>query len=166
MSMGIYILIKERQVLIDSEDFERVTTRNWSITGVEPIQIIGRTKENGRSKRTTLERFLMSPEKDKYVVRSRDRQSDDYRKSSFLILSMTERQSYIGKRKKDCSSKFKGVYWSDRGNSWRACIRPHGMSIALGSFATEEEAAAAYDRAAEDYYGEFAFINFGVKGEP
>ncbi|RYZ92249.1 MAG: hypothetical protein EOP06_04780 [Proteobacteria bacterium] len=160
MSVGIFVLIKEWPVLIDPEDFDRVTSRRWTVAGTKTVQVIGRTRDCGRTKRTTLERFLISPAENKYVVRRRDAAPDDFRKCSFLILSMTERQAYIGKRKQQCSSKFKGVYWSERSKAWRACIRPFGMSIALGTFDTEEDAAAAYDRAVEFHYGAGAFTNF------
>lgn len=58
------------------------------------------------------------------------------------------------------SSVYLGV-GLDRGK-WRARIRPSGghAEIWLGYFTTESEAARAYDRAAREYHGEFARLNF------
>lgn len=62
------------------------------------------------------------------------------------------------------SSKYKGVMWEDGLNPWRACIRVNGKLISLGKYATEHEAAVAYDCAALYYRGgEFAHTNFPWK---
>lgn len=51
----------------------------------------------------------------------------------------------------------KGVTWRDRYmNPWQAKIRVNGTRLHLGSFATEEEAAKAYQEACIKHHGEFA----------
>lgn len=58
-------------------------------------------------------------------------------------------------------SNYKGV---DRaGRKWRARISLEGDKnrLFLGHFDTEEEAARAYDSAAKEHFGEFAYLNFG-----
>lgn len=57
------------------------------------------------------------------------------------------------------TSQFKGVYLDRRQGKWRAQIREDGGSRALGSFASEEDAARAYDRAAVRVFGVFARLN-------
>jgi hypothetical protein len=55
------------------------------------------------------------------------------------------------------TSGLKGVNkYKDR---WRAQIRINGRRMILGQFTSKEEAAIAYDRAAEFYSGEFARTN-------
>ena len=63
------------------------------------------------------------------------------------------------------SSPFLGVYWHIRDCKWVANLRKDGNRIFLGYFATEEEAARAYDRAAREYHGEFARLNFPDGGD-
>ncbi len=57
------------------------------------------------------------------------------------------------------SSRFKGVYWANRDQKWRATIVVKRKTYSLGSFTSETEAAAAYDAAARKYLGQFARLN-------
>ena len=51
----------------------------------------------------------------------------------------------------------KGVTWRNRKSKpWQAKIRVNGERIHLGSFATMEKAAEAYQQAALEHHGEFA----------
>jgi hypothetical protein len=58
------------------------------------------------------------------------------------------------------SSRFVGVSWYRRRGIWAAhgCIEK-GKSVCLGYFASEVEAARAYDAFARAHYGEFARTN-------
>jgi hypothetical protein len=60
---------------------------------------------------------------------------------------------------KKCSSAFKGVYWSKQAQKWQAYINYQQKRSHLGLFANEIEAAKAYNKAALEYFGEFARIN-------
>ena len=55
--------------------------------------------------------------------------------------------------------KYKGVTFDKRNQKWRAQIGVQYKNIALGRFKTIEEAALAYNKAALDYFGEFAVLN-------
>ena len=58
------------------------------------------------------------------------------------------------------TSGFKGVSWDSTRHAWRAYIVIHGRQRHLGRFAEAGDAALAYDLAARDLFGEFAWVNF------
>lgn len=60
----------------------------------------------------------------------------------------------------DHSSRYKGVSWDRGRKKWFACIAVDGRTKYLGRYKTEKAAALAYDRAAFDAWGDFAFLNF------
>jgi hypothetical protein len=62
------------------------------------------------------------------------------------------------------TSGFKGVYRVN-GKWWRAQIKAGGKMKYVGQFASKIEAARAYDRAARQYWGSFAALNFPHPGE-
>lgn len=58
------------------------------------------------------------------------------------------------------TSRYKGVSWVTREQKWRADIRIDSKRIYLGAFASEEEAARAYDAMAREKGGGYAYLNF------
>lgn len=75
----------------------------------------------------------------------------------------TQQQNMRNTRKRASASRFKGVtFQKDRATQakpWLAQIKC-GKKKNLGRYATEMEAAHAYDRAAKELFGEFARLNF------
>ena len=58
------------------------------------------------------------------------------------------------------TSGLKGVSWHGQAKKWRAYVTMlNGKKKHIGLYATKEEAALAYDAAAELLYGEFALTN-------
>lgn len=73
------------------------------------------------------------------------------------------------KRIRECTSKYKGVCRptetpkSSKSRPWLANVCKNGVKYRLGSFATEEEAARAYDEKALELFGaEYVTLNFPI----
>lgn len=72
----------------------------------------------------------------------------------------TSLQNKQNQKPKKGSSQYKGVYLHSQNFNWNARIRANGKRLHLGCFSSEIEAAKAYDIAALQFHGEFAYLNF------
>jgi hypothetical protein len=86
----------------------------------------------------------------------------DNRKENLRVVTVVENARNSRGKVRSRKSQYKGVsFCIGRKSPWRATIEAggHGQKH-LGYFSTEEEAARAYDQAAAEVFGEFAFLNF------
>lgn len=67
---------------------------------------------------------------------------------------------------RNASSKYLGVSWYKPTKKWRSTIVVGRIQSHLGYFESENDAALAYDHAAERLFGEFANLNFRDGGQP
>jgi len=72
----------------------------------------------------------------------------------------TQRENQMNRSKSiNKSSVYKGVYFYKRTGKWKAQIAINGKNIHLGYFASEVEAAKAYNDKAIAFFCEFANLN-------
>lgn len=57
------------------------------------------------------------------------------------------------------TSRYKGVCWDSSRGKWSAYAKQNGRSFSLGRFASEDQAAMAYNKKAKELFGEFANLN-------
>jgi len=58
------------------------------------------------------------------------------------------------------TSRYRGVFWGKSKGKWLVRVGPHGRQRHIGTYASEIEAAFAYDAAAWEVYGDAARPNF------
>ena len=92
---------------------------------------------------------------------------DGLNNQRYNLRPATNPQNHANERKtltvggKPTSSRFKGVCWSKKNRKWQVRIRVgNGKRLNLGMFASEVDAARAYDDAAREHHGEYAYLNF------
>ena len=116
-----------------------------------------RTKWQGEKRKVYLHRILIGVTPDRRVDHINGNGLDN-RRSNLRVCSNAENMRNM--RRGRGRSIYKGVAWFTRDECWRAYIVMDAKQIHLGYFATEVEAAEAYDESARRLFGAFAKLNF------
>lgn len=91
------------------------------------------------------------------VIDHMDGDGANNRPDNLRAASLAQNMANRKKQGAECSSRFKGVHRSPYG--WIAKIGHEGKRIHIGIFASEEDAANAYDREAVRLFGAYAQLN-------
>lgn len=159
-----YVLLSAGKVaLVDSADYERVAQFIWSASkpgGCRTYYASRSFWKNGKKEVVFLHRFIMNAGPSVEV----DHADHDGLNNRRLNLRLCTKQ--MNMRNVSPSKGNKGAVFIPSRGKWRANIvsRPNAdgskmLSRHLGYFDTAEQAHAAYDAAAKQYFGEFAFTN-------
>lgn len=157
-------LTQGKYAIVDPEDFERLNRYKWYASKWGNTFYAIRCAGPRRNlKYIRMHREIISPP-GHLVVDHINHNGLDNRKAN--LRPATRAQNNYNRlifKRKDSSSNYKGVAWKKDKKKWRAQIHFNGKCIFLGYFEDEKKAAKAYDKAAEKYYGQFAYLNFPNK---
>jgi len=122
-------------------------------------KINGKRTPNIYIHRVVLERKIKRPLKNTEMVDHIDHDGLNNCRDNLRLA--TCQQNLQNRRKNPSkSSKYKGVIWDKNRQKWMARLVVNGISIHLGRFDNETEAAKQYDNAARETFGEFCCMNF------
>jgi len=147
-------LTQGKVALVDDADYERVSRFKWHAV-----------KDGCRSyakawwgqKKIQMHRLIMGFP-DSFIDHINHESLDNRRSNLRLCTSSQNMQNQLPVR--GSSSVYKGVTWQKRDKIWYGQIKHNGKHFHLGSFRSEVRAAKAYDEAAKEKFGEFAYLNF------
>lgn len=142
--------------IVDDEDFELVSKYKWQAA---PFGRTWSAHRTGWPKSTIFMHRVIMNAPDGFEVDHIDGNGLNNTKENLRICTHAE-NTKNQKLRIDSKSGYKGVDWHIYIKKWRARIRVNYEEVSLGYFDSAIDAAEAYDRAAREYFGEFAKTNF------
>ena len=145
-------------VIVDDIDYPSVFLYKWqskkrgkTYYAVRQICIEGKPVE------IALHRQILCAQKGQHIDHINHNGLDNRRAN---LRFCTRSQNMGNMLKQNGSSQYKGVTWKKDSHRWAAQIQCQKQKLHLGYYKREVDAAIAYDQAALNYFGSFAFINF------
>jgi hypothetical protein len=137
--------------MVDAEDFERVNRYRWTTcrNAWGGVYAYGYMEWKGAGRNMSMSRFLMDPPAGMQVDHI-NRNTLDNRRSCNLRNVEPYQNCQNRRRPSDNRSGYKGVSWDRAARRWEASLTCQGIKHDLGSFATPQAAARAYNRKARE----------------
>lgn len=162
-------LTQGKFAMVDDEDYEALNAYKWSADGHQGLWYAHRKVCTPAGKRTTLRMHrAVAP----YAVVDHIDGNGLNNQRANLREGLGRNARNAVKRKTTAASAYKGVFLRRDCSTrpWRATIsigsrRRQDCRQISGHFASELEAALAYDDAAREWFGEFCVVNFPRIGE-
>jgi len=139
--------------IVDADDYEWLNQWKWCDGHGYAV----RTDEN--RKHVRMHRAILNASEGVQVDHINGNRRDN-RRSNLRLCSHAENGRNRRKQRPQSRSIFKGVSFHKATSKWRSYLRVEWHLLHLGLFASEIEAAKAYDVAALAYHGDFAKLNF------
>lgn len=154
-------LTQNKVALIDDEDYVYIDQFKWYTAKDKHGKYYARrsiTVSNRVYKKITMHRDIMSVSDPKIQVDHKDNNGLNNQKENLRLCNNAENSRNTELDSLNTSG-FKGVDWHEHSKKWRATIRVDYKKIHLGFFSDVIDAALAYNKAAIEYFGEFAKLN-------
>ncbi len=145
-------LTKNKYTIVDDEDYEYLNQFNWY------LHIAGYAVRSSKNKKILMHREIMLLTDPKILTDHKNRNKLDNRKNNLRVCNKKDNAGN-SKKIKNTSSIYKGVHWSNKEQRWVAIIHKNNKPKFLGQFKLEKDAARVYNKAAKEYFKEFANLN-------
>lgn len=154
-------LTQGKVALVDDGDYERLAQYKWSAKREGNVWYAVRnvTLPDGTKTVSRMHWEVIGKPRKGYVTDHID--GDGLNNQRHNLRHVSHRVNLLNCRKrKDKTSKYRGVSFHKPSGKWRAQITHHGKVMYIGIYNTEEDAAKAWDEAAINLRGELAKNNF------
>lgn len=154
--------------LVDEEDYDRLSRHFWMNSNgyarrhLKPYE----WKRWGKSKKSSvsMHREILGSTDPEIDTDHVNHNGLDNRRCNLRVVTTCQnmqraRKRLLAKPDRITTSRFKGVSFRSDRKRWTAYINCDGKRVTLGCYATEEQAAMAYNEAAAKLHGEFANLN-------
>ena len=143
------------EAIVDAEDYEELNKFQW-YWGTKGYAVRGGGGRYGKQKKIYMHRAINNTPNELYTDHINHNKLDNRKKN---LRTVTPQQNSMNRLShKNSTSKYKGVSWNKGKHKWQASIKINYKSKGLGSFIDEEEASRAYNKAAEELFGEYAKV--------
>ena len=148
--------------IVDSSDFELVSAYSWFPRKNYHTFYVQHSPSRtlpGERRPVLMHRLLLGLGPGDQTVDHINGNGLDNRRENLRLCSDSTNQANRHRLVPNASSRYRGVTWHAALGKWQAHIKVMGRSIYLGVFASEEEAALAYNHAAVAHFREYAHLN-------
>ena len=136
---------------IDPIDEDRVRQRRWRplVQGRTVYAIAPLPRLRGKQRTLYMHRLIVEAKRGESVAhRDGDGLNNTRRNVRVRTASRSRARRNGGLPDGVRMSRYQGVRWDAESGMWEAVVGPHGASVRLGLYPTEEQAARAYDEVA------------------
>lgn len=151
-------LSRGKRAIVDDEDYEWLNQWKWYCKQDNYAARVSTTDNWKTQTFISMHRLIMNTPTG-MTTDHKNGNSLDNRRCNLRIATHSENQFNRGKQK-NCSSKYKGIHWDSTYGKWKAKIHKDDTTLHIGYFASETDAAMAYDYKATQLFGQFARLNF------
>lgn len=157
--MRLIPLTKGKSAIIDSEDYKRISRFHWCISTSSKYEYaIRNVYKNGKRIAIVRMHRVIFNVPDGLMVDHINGNTLDNRKKNLRIATRSENMWNRRKTKLN-KTGYKGVRMKEKSKKYEATIAVNKKWLHLGYFNTPQEAARAYNSAAQKYHGQFARLN-------
>ena len=151
-------LTQGEYAIVDWDDFRKLSKHKWHAHKRHNLWYALRTiNVNSKQKTIRMHRLVLKAKEGDYVDHINGNGLDN-RKNNLRLCN--HKQNAANSRiSKNNTSGYKGVCWDKSRSKWIATIRVNYRKLNLGRYDNILDAAAAYDRYAIMWFGEFAKTN-------
>lgn len=153
-------LTKGQFAIVDDADYDLLMQWKWTyLQGRKTGYAVRYTKVDDKRVTVYMHRFIINASTG-VEVDHKDRNGLNNTRNNIRIATPGQNRANAPKSNRKTTSRYKGVYRTNNpSRPWWAHIGIEGKSRTIGYFANELDAACAYNYAAVQHYGEFAYVN-------